>query len=753
MKKLLIFGLAAVALSSVLSLGQNIKNPEKSDVAGMGYKLNTNNNPLNIQNREIEGSDDIGGGSGSSNYVTEIEDGAVYRIVSAANNLMAMSVVDNDIKLKYLSEDTNQYFTLSKDHDANSTAYYSITPLTNDKKIIKINSSNKLVLQDNYLNTGKDSVSYTELNNKLKDFYSYEFYIASSGSVNEFKISLGLGRNNNKYVTTNSHSTDNNTPLIQRTLDGSHTINYHWHLQKVNYLGINVKNKVTVNGTSNVWFNINVPVTSNYVVQTGNYNSPIDTTLSLYNSSSNLLASNDNFIGDYSRITYRLQANTKYQLALKGKSINDVGDVYMELFPEKTMLTFTNYSVDSTGYGVDEVVKGAVPAQIARQHGIYSRSYVNVNRSELLNKTHVDGRHMYDEDYLIFFAHGYNDGKGVTCTTFGGFYETDLSSMLKTELAVWCTCGGGKPGGIADYCTKNLGVKQSIAWDQNISVYHEFNDNFWRNYLTDKNAVMGMDVAIDYIKTNCGGDPAIIHPILFTNPGYAVSSPNLNTTSNLRYFEETVFIYKAQKWTYNISFQYSGRKAIQTFGELDTKINVYYPDGTILNRDDEGFGRNALAILDAQANTTYVVEVLFYYTDTYGRVKVSITPFAGDLQDGYSNFSTFESFLNINTYPNFTWYSGLAPHCGSILTWTPPSNGNYTISLESDGFDNYLYVIDPASVARLKANVDYNDDSNGRNAAIRGNYSSGKKYYIVYAQYNPAADVADRAIVVKFRKN
>ena len=260
MKKLLIFGLAVVALSSVLSLGQNIKNPEKSDVAGMGYKLNTNNNPLNIQNKEIEGSDDIGGGSGSSNYVTEIEDGAIYRIVSAANNLMAMSVVDNDIKLKYLSDDTNQYFTLSKDHDADCTAYYSITPLTNDKKIIKINSSNKLVLQDNYLNTGKDSISYTELNNKLKNFYSYEFYIESSGSMNKFKISLGLGRNNNKYVTTNSHSTDNNTPLIQRTLDGSHTINYHWHLEKVNYLGINVKNKVTVNGTSNVWFNINVPV-------------------------------------------------------------------------------------------------------------------------------------------------------------------------------------------------------------------------------------------------------------------------------------------------------------------------------------------------------------------------------------------------------------------------------------------------------------------------------------------------------------
>jgi len=747
MKKLRIFSLAALALSSILSLGQNVKYSEKINVAEAGQKLNTNNNPLNIQNREIEGSDDIGGGSGSSNYVTEIEDGAIYRIVSAANSSMAMSAVGNDIKLDYISDSTSQYFTLLKDYGPDKQPYYSITPLANDKKIIKINSSNKLVLQDNYLNTGKDSVSYSELNNKLKDFNSYEFHFDNSLSANIYEISLGLGRNNNKYVTTNSHSTTSGTPLIQRTLDTSHAANYFWHLEKVNYLGINVKNKVTVNGIDNSYYNIYVPVTSNYAVQTGQCDLPIDTMVYLYNSSYSLLTSNDNYEGNYSKIVYRLQANTTYRLALRGKNSSDSGDVYLELLPNQTMLTFTNYGE------VDEVVKGAIPSQFAREHGVYSRNYVNPDKNEFLTKTHVDGRHLYNEDYLLFFAHSFDEGQGVLFSANGGFNVTELSSMSKTEMAVWCTCGGGVQNGVADYCTKNLGVKQSIAWDQNILVYHEFNDNFWRSYLANKNAVMGMDAAIDYIKTNCGGDPAIIHPILFTNPAYAVSSPNLNTTSNLRYFEETIFIYKEQKWTYNISFQYSGRKAIQTFGNLDTKITVYYPDGTILNRDDQGSGTNALAIIDAQADTTYVVEVLFFYNTTYGRVKVSITPFAGDLQDGYSNFSTFESFLNINTYPNFTWYSGLTPHCGSILTWTPPSNGNYTISLESDGFDNYLYVIDPASVARLKANVDYNDDSNGRNAAIRGNYSSGKKYYIVYAQYNPSTDVADRAIVVKFRKN
>ena len=156
--------------------------------------------------------------------------------------------------------------------------------------------------------------------------------------------------------------------------------------------------------------------------------------------------------------------------------------------------------------------------------------------------------------------------------------------------------------------------------------------------------------------------------------------------------------------------------------------------------------------VNATAFQTYVVEVALWNNNRSGRTKLAITPFMGDLEHNYSSFSTYESFLNINTYHNFTWYSGLSENRGSILTWTPPANGNYTVSLESS-FDNYLYVIDPESNELLRRNYDYNDDANGNDAAVTNDYLSSKTYLVVYTQYNPFTNFSDRSITVRFTIN
>ena len=73
-----------------------------------------------------------------------------------------------------------------------------------------------------------------------------------------------------------------------------------------------------------------------------------------------------------------------------------------------------------------------------------------------------------------------------------------------------------------------------------------------------------------------------------------------------------------------------------------------------------------------------------------------------------------------------------------MVTYTPPSSGTYTISLESE-FDNYLYVIDPRSSELIKLEIDYNDDFNGSNASITRNLEAGIPYLIITCQYNPSS--------------
>ena len=242
----------------------------------------------------------------------------------------------------------------------------------------------------------------------------------------------------------------------------------------------------------------------------------------------------------------------------------------------------------------------------------------------------------------------------------------------------------------------------------------------------------------------------------FTKPSSLQNTPNLTTISAKRYFEQVVGIPAGAKWRMGISFPYSGKKVLQTFGTNDTKLWLYQADGTTLiaSNDDSGYGTNAFICLEAVANTQYVLEVGFYSSSTSGTTKVSITPFVGCLANGETSYSSYNSFVNINTYPTFTWGSYLFGNSSKIVTWSPPEDGNYTVRLESD-FDNYLYVVDPTSSAPLVMNVDYNDDSNGStNASLTNDYSSSKKYYVVYAQYNNGNDLGDEnSISVKFIKN
>jgi len=74
-----------------------------------------------------------------------------------------------------------------------------------------------------------------------------------------------------------------------------------------------------------------------------------------------------------------------------------------------------------------------------------------------------------------------------------------------------------------------------------------------------------------------------------------------------------------------------------------------------------------------------------------------------------------------------------------VVTFTPPSSGDYTFTIESD-IDTYMYVIDPRSSELLILGADYDDDSGeAANPLLTKTLSSGIKYLIVYSAWNPSS--------------
>ncbi|MBR4275145.1 MAG: hypothetical protein IKQ34_03965 [Bacilli bacterium] len=242
----------------------------------------------------------------------------------------------------------------------------------------------------------------------------------------------------------------------------------------------------------------------------------------------------------------------------------------------------------------------------------------------------------------------------------------------------------------------------------------------------------------------------------FSKPASASYSAPLNTLEAKRYYERELAIAPGTQWTVTLNFPTSGLKAIQTFSNKDTELYLYNSNGTVLidYDDDSGFSRNAYLVLDATAGVDYKLKVNFYNSQIGGMVKLSVTPFDGALGNNQTDFSAVNHFVDINTYPNFTWGSYLTLNNSEIITWTPPGVGNYTVWLESQ-FDNYLYIINPNSHKPLQRNVDFNDDSNGANASLTINTQPGIKYLIIYSQYNPSSPFpnGNSDISVHFQKN
>lgn len=225
-----------------------------------------------------------------------------------------------------------------------------------------------------------------------------------------------------------------------------------------------------------------------------------------------------------------------------------------------------------------------------------------------------------------------------------------------------------------------------------------------------------------------------------------VSASSSFTLDNTRLFEKCFTIAPGTYWYFSFSFNQAGTKFIQTLGQGDTEMWLYESDGTTLitSDDDSGHSLNSFMYRYMNSGTNYVLKIGLYSAAASSDVKLIIAPLYGVLDPSHASYDSYESYLNL-PYNNYTFSSYLCQWNSKAITWTPQESGNFTLSLTSQ-YDNYLYVMDPRSANQNVINVNYNDDANGRNAAVTGNYEAGVRYLIVYSQYNPSNSIGNDTV-------
>ena len=225
------------------------------------------------------------------------------------------------------------------------------------------------------------------------------------------------------------------------------------------------------------------------------------------------------------------------------------------------------------------------------------------------------------------------------------------------------------------------------------------------------------------------------------NPNY---SYNINI-SNSRYYEKQFTINAGTSWQFNITFDHSGYKLIQTFGSQDTKMWLYDSNNILVSEsDDEGSSSNSLVFANLQSNTSYKLVVNLFNQTLTATTKLAIINYGGDYQNNNTTIDDFEDILSLNCQ-TYTYNTSVSQYNATVIVWQPTTTGLYTVGLNSS-FDNYLYVINPDSSNYLVDGEDYIDDfpideDEGlydTNAKLYGYFYSFKKYVIIANQVDPS---------------
>lgn len=229
---------------------------------------------------------------------------------------------------------------------------------------------------------------------------------------------------------------------------------------------------------------------------------------------------------------------------------------------------------------------------------------------------------------------------------------------------------------------------------------------------------------------------------------------NIVYAKDVRYLERPVYLGAGECAEFTVTFPSSGSKLFQTFGTKDTKIELYSSSGNLLESDDDdGYRLNALLRYYVTKDVEYTIRVYFYSSSNAGDTKLTITPAFGALNSDVDVLETYENIYSVTSYTGFTWLTFAQPNYTRVITFTPPSSGSYTFTIESE-FDTYIYVIDPRSSELVKFNVNYNDDGGeGMNPLLTTALEANVPYLIIYSAYNPNSLTETQSLTVQISKN
>ncbi|MCR5308804.1 MAG: hypothetical protein K6E21_01680 [Bacilli bacterium] len=213
-----------------------------------------------------------------------------------------------------------------------------------------------------------------------------------------------------------------------------------------------------------------------------------------------------------------------------------------------------------------------------------------------------------------------------------------------------------------------------------------------------------------------------------------------------RYYEKRISLLPGQKANVEITFEKSGKKVIQSFGNKDTYFELYDWNGNLVaSNDDGGYSYNAFIVSDLFPNVKYSLIVNFYNESEYGYTKISITQI--NQRYGIGSEQTYQSFFNKIEVSS----SGHESHFRHIKDSVNPfvvrinNKGRYKINTGYDGayVDTYLYFVNPCTdELSLK-----NDDGGDNNQALLYTDLICDLYYVIPCLYYTSATYEDYIFV------
>ena len=398
--------------------------------------------------------------------VSQIDDGAVYYIRSAgyANRYWDVYYGNytngNHIQIYPSNLSTAQKFIVKKQFDHLGNTTYRISPLGAYDKILR------------FANRPQTTLTLNDELYSQYDLFADKFIFEPSGT-NKFLIKTG---SSSFQACLIPESSDSGAQLISRLVSPIEDT-ARWELLKVDYLGLDVCNKVNVNGTLESRHVVCAPATADYIIETQYYpGNMADTILTLRTGSENeyLASDDDGGTGTNARIIYHMTKGEHYAVYLRGFHASCTGYTYLVFRPLESVYMAGTFDYEDQNVDRISALNDAKPALL--DLGYFPRVYANCPHSEVLDTDASDQKRI-DHDYFIFYGHGYEETSEVAF--YNGSYSNifgwyDIPPLSNSKAVVWLAChsarphpNGQNPSTMRSMASQTvaMGADYSVGWD------------------------------------------------------------------------------------------------------------------------------------------------------------------------------------------------------------------------------------------------------------------------------------------------